>query len=62
MVDNPIQRGNWFASLRAWRALRKAGRRSPPSGARSQPGEPATRAVPGAVELSRLAMAAPLEE
>jgi len=62
MVDNPIQRGNWFSSLRAWRARRKAGRRWSPAGARPQPGQPASPAVPSAVELSRLAMAAPFEE
>jgi hypothetical protein len=63
MVDNPIQQGNWFSSLRAWRAsqVRKA-RRAAADVERPAGAEAAPPGAAGAVELSRLAMAAPFED
>jgi hypothetical protein len=64
MVDNPIQRGNWFSSLRAWRASRIRNERHPAAAGGEWPGvtEAAALRAPGEVELSRLAMAAPFED
>jgi hypothetical protein len=63
MVDNPIQRGNWFSSLRAWHASRiRNERRATASGEWPAVAEGAAPRAPGEVELSRLAMAAPFED
>ena len=64
MVDNPIQRGNWFSSLRAWHArrARDTRRHAAASGERPARAEAAEPRAAGEVELSRLAMAAPFED
>ena len=63
MVDNPIQRGNWFSHLRAWRASRIRDARDAAAGDGKRPASIGTAPHPtGEVELSRLAMAAPFED
>lgn len=61
MVDFPIQQGNWFSVLRDWWARRRRERARPPGEARATAPVASGCAV-SEVELSRLAMAAPLDE
>jgi hypothetical protein len=62
MVDNPIQQGNWFSHLRAWRASRTREAARPRRGGGERAASGSTPPPASEVDLGRLAMAAPLEE